>query len=161
MKLRHVLTVGAALLLSACAVTMDILNYTYTPPGADDPKATLSYVEGKAKGDMYLQHVAEDGCAMGSTKILSRSTYTETIHAEKPVFIYQRFVQLRGNGVCTVQFAFTPKDKGVYKIGSEMNSSSCFSKLYEVTDAGMTEILPRGVVYSKADRMSCQKMAVR
>lgn len=143
-------------LISSCAATMDYYSYSYKPPESDDPQATISITAGKAVGDIFLRNVDENGCDMGATRILSRSTSTETIHAGKTVFFLHRFS--RGNSVCAVEFALYPKAKGVYEIAGETTASVCTSRVYEVTNSARIAISSKKIVYTKAGLTACRKL---
>lgn len=158
MKPRGLLCLAVIPLLSSCAATIDYYSYSYTPPGINDPQATISFMTGKAAGAISLRHVGEDGCDMGATRILPRSTSTEIIHAGKTVFFSQSFYARRGNSVCTIEFAFIPRAKGVYKISSEMRGSYCTSKIYEVSDSEQIAVPTKRIVYTKAGLTACRKM---
>lgn len=144
--------------LSSCAATIDFFSYSYTPPGPNDPQATLSFAHDGREGGVYLRHVDANNCDMGGTPLFSRTKKTETIHAEKPVFILHSFSPLRSRTDCATQLAFTPKAGGTYEISGKMIGDSCFSTIYEVKGSQRVRVQTKLIVYTKSGITACRKM---
>ncbi|MBN9423180.1 MAG: hypothetical protein J0I91_11985 [Candidatus Accumulibacter sp.] len=157
MKSKIFFLLSAIPFISSCAATIDYYSYSYKPPGIDDPQATISIVGGKSTGDIFLRNVDENGCDMGATPILSRSTSTETIHAGEMVFFLHRFS--RGNRICAVEFGFHPKAKGIYEIAGETTESVCTSKIYEVVNTERVAMPVKKILYKKAGLTACRKLS--